>query len=97
MAELKVKPLEHMNVRGKKLYYLSIDSGVGTPYVINVGEGTYNECMKMLKDAEAQLELGLGAVEGVTSSEEMLDSLSKMNKMASDGTKGSVSNKDHKD
>lgn len=52
---MKVQALEHTDVRGKKLWYISIENG-GEPLLINVGQKNYNRVKELTKQQELPLQ-----------------------------------------
>lgn len=49
---MKIKTLEHTDVRGNKLYYMVITNNAGTEFMINVGERTVNTIKKLNEEDE---------------------------------------------
>lgn len=49
---MKIKTLEHSDVRGKQLWYLDIENDKGTKLLLNVGERTVNAIKQMLEEDE---------------------------------------------
>lgn len=51
---MKLETIKHSDVRGKELNYLQVTNALGTKYLINIGNKTFEELIKMQKEEEEE-------------------------------------------
>lgn len=61
---MKIKTLEHTDVRGKKLWYLEITNEKGTNLLLNVGERTVNAVNQLNEEEETLKRIEENAMNG---------------------------------